>query len=196
MPRSFRVPSAVAIILAGVLVATTRAGVISNTDAELQYQLATLLFDETRYWEALTAFERAADAPDAGLALRALKGKVRTQLRLAEFVPARADAERLKAVSPRDPEVLSLYADSLWASGLFDEAEAVYRDVLTLTPESARGRFGLARSEATHNRLDRALTEALAASAAAPRDGEIHALIGEIYERKHQFGEAAVAFGN
>ncbi len=196
MPRSLRFPSAVALILAGCLVATARAGAITNADAELQYQLATLLFDETRYWEALQAFERAAEAPDPALALRALKGKVRTQLRVAEFVPARVDAERIRAAAPRDPEGLALYADSLWASGLFDEADVVYRDALSVAPDSARARFGDARSLATRNQLDDALTEALAASAGAPRDGEIHALIAEIYERKHQFDKAAVSYAN
>ena len=97
MPRSLRFPSAVALLVALVLVATARAGAISNADAELQYQLATLLFDETRYWEALQAFERAAEAADPALVLRALKGKVRTQLRVAEFVPARTDAEKVRA---------------------------------------------------------------------------------------------------
>ena len=84
MPRSLRFPAAVALIAVSFLVVNARAGAISNTDAELQYQLATLLFDETRYWEALQAFQRASEAPDAALALRALKGKVRTQLRVAE----------------------------------------------------------------------------------------------------------------
>jgi Flp pilus assembly protein TadD/predicted aspartyl protease len=196
MPRSLRSPSAVALILAGVLVVTARAGAISNTDAELQYQLATLLFDETRYWEALQAFERASEASDPALALRALKGKVRTQLRVAEFVQARTDAEKMKRAAPRDAEVLSLYGDSLWASGLFDEADAVYGDALDLAPGAARPRFGVARSLATRNRLNDALTEALAASAASPRDGEIHALIAEIYERQHRFDQAAISYSN
>jgi predicted aspartyl protease len=196
MPRSLRFPSAVALILAGFMVVTTRAGAITNTDAELQYQLATLLFEETRYWEALQAFDRAAEAPDQALALRALKGKVRTQLRVAEFVPARAAAEKVRAAAPRDPEALALYADSLWASGLFDEADVVYRDALSLAPASARARFGIARSQATRSHLDEALTEALAASAGAPRDGEIHALIGDIYERRRQFDQAANAYSN
>ncbi len=196
MPRSLRVPSAVALILAGFLVVTTRAGAISNSDAELQYQLANLLFDETRYWEALQAFERASEAPDPALALRALKGKVRTQLRVAEFVNARTDAEKIKTAAPRDAEALALYGDALWACGLFDEADGVYRDALVLAPQSARARFGVARSLATRSNLDQALTEALGASAVAPRDGEIHALIAEIYERQHQFDKAASSYTN
>jgi predicted aspartyl protease len=79
---------------------------------------------------------------------------------------------------------------------LFDEADVEYRDAMALAPGSARPRFGVARSLATRSRLDDALTEALAASAAAPRDGEIHALIAEIYERQHQYDKAAVSYTN
>jgi hypothetical protein len=54
----------------------------------------------------------------------------------------------------------------------------------------------LARSLATRSKLDEALTEAQAAAAMAPRDGEIHAEIGEIYQRMHRFDEAANAYNN
>ena len=169
MSSPVRFASAAALTLACSLFVTARAGVISNSDAELQYQLANLLFDETRYWEALQAFERASEAPDQALALRALKGKVRTELRVAEFAMARADAEKVKAAAPTDPEALTLYADSLWAGGMFDEADVVYRDALAVAPDSSRARFGIARSLATRNHLDDALNEALAASAARSR---------------------------
>jgi len=196
MPSPVRFASAVALTLACAFFVPIRAGEISNTDAELQFQLANLLYDETRYWEAMQAFERTSEAPDPALALRGLKGKVRTQLRVAEFVKARNDAERLKTAAPSDPEALALYADSLWAYGLFDEADVAYREALAIAPESARARFGVARSLSTRSHLTEALTEALAASATAPRDGEIHALVGDIYERLHRFDEAANAYSN
>src|SRR5439155_24833858 len=63
-------------------------------------------------------------------------------------------------------------------------------------PASSRARFGMARSLATRNRLDQALDEALAASASAPRDGEIHFEVGDIYERMNRFQEAANAYTN
>jgi predicted aspartyl protease len=44
--------------------------------------------------------------------------------------------------------------------------------------------------------LQEALDEALAASAAAPRDGEIHAAIGDIYERLNRYDEAVIAYSN
>ncbi len=169
---------------------------VSNADAELQYQLGNLLSEETRYRDALEAFERASRAPDFDLAVRARKGKVKTELRLAEFVAARDEAEQLRKDVPTDVDASTLYADALWATGLFDEADAVYQDVLKRVPGSSRARFGVARSLATRSRLEEALNEGLTALAASPRDGEIHAGVGDIYEQLNRFDEAAASYTN
>jgi Flp pilus assembly protein TadD/predicted aspartyl protease len=169
---------------------------ITAGDAELQFQLGNLLSDETRYREALDAFDKAIHTDDPALQLRARGGKVKTALRIAEFDLAQKEAELLRASAPNDPEVLSLYADSLWSAGLFDEADDVYRQALSMNAESSRARFGIARSLATRTKLAEALTEALAALAMAPRDGEIHAEVGNIYERLNRFDEAANAYNN
>jgi Flp pilus assembly protein TadD/predicted aspartyl protease len=185
-----------AAIVAAATLALSAEDRIETGDAELQFQLANLLFEETRYQEALQAFDRATRAEDPALALRARKGKVRTALRVAEFDLARSEAEMIRSAVASDTEALTLYADSLWSVGLFDEAEAAYREAAAKDAISARARFGVARALATHNRLEEALTEALAASAASPRDGEIHATVGDIYERMGRFDEAANAFTN
>ena len=168
----------------------------ANGDADLDYQLGTLLLDETRYVEALQAFDRATRADDPALAMRARKGKIRAALKVAQFGMAREEADTLREEAPADPEALSLYGDALWAAGLFDDADGAYRDAVSLAPASARARFGIARTLAATSQLDEALDAALAASAASPRDGEIHALIGDIYERMNRFDEAAIAFTN
>ena len=169
---------------------------ITASDAELQFQLGNLLSDETRFREALDAFDRAIHTDDHDLQVRARAGKVKTALRIAEYDLAQTEGELLRASAPSDPEVLSLYADSLWSGGLFDEADEVYRQALSINKESSRARFGTARSLATRSKLEEALTEAQAAAAMAPRDGEIHAEIGEIYRRLHRFDEAANAYNN
>src|SRR5258706_3741917 len=169
---------------------------ITVGDAELQFQLGNLLSDETRYREALDAFDKAIHTDDPSLMLRAREGKVKTALRIAEFDLAQKEAELLRASAPVVPEVLALYADSLWSAGLFDEADDVYRQALLINAESSRARFGIARSLATRTKLAEALTEALAALAMAPRDGEIHAEVGNIYERLNRFDEAANAYNN
>jgi Flp pilus assembly protein TadD/predicted aspartyl protease len=166
-------------------------------DDQLQFQLATVFFNDTKYYEAMDAFRRAEKATkDPLLALRARKGRVNSALRVAEFTMAHEEAERLRADAPRDPDVLTLHGDSLWAAGMFDEAEQSYRDALAMAAGSSRARFGIARSLATHNRLEDALNEALAASGSAPRDPEIHHVVGDIYERLHRFDEAANAYTN
>src|SRR5688572_2447200 len=90
----------------------------------------------------------------------------------------------------------SLLADTLWSAGLSDEADRGYKGALALAPDNPRARFGLARSLATQSKLSSALDEALAASATSPRDGDIHAAIGDIYERMNRFDEAANAYTN
>ena len=192
-------PAAVTLALIGAAALVLHASESDATryDAELQYQLATVLFDETRYKEAMEAFRRATTATmDPALALRSRKGRVRSALRGAEFALARAEAESLRNDMPRDDEVLALHGDSLWGAGLFDESDVAYEDALAMNPASSRARFGVARSLATRNRLEDALREALASSAAAPRDAEIHHAVGDIYERMHRYDEAANAYTN
>ena len=168
----------------------------SSGDADLQFQLANQLFEENRLHEALRAFDRATQSDDVGLAARARKGKIRTALKVAEFGLARQEAEKLAAAPGADADVLSLLGDALWSNGLFDEADAAYTRALAQSPGFSRALFGHAKSLATHSRLTEALDQALAASAAAPRDGEIHAGIGDIYERLNRFDEAAIAYTN
>src|SRR5690606_27305588 len=81
----------------------------ANADAELDYQLGNLLFDETRYHEALQAFDRAIAAEDEALSVRARKGKVRSALRVAQFTLARSEAEALREGTSGDAEALALY---------------------------------------------------------------------------------------
>ena len=184
-----------AAIVAGTLVLQADDKITAG-DAELQFQLGNLLSDETRFREALDAYEKAIQTDDHDLQVRARAGKVKTALRIAEYDLAQKEGELLRASAPSDSEALSLYADSLWSVGLFDEADDVYEQALAINKESSRARFGRARSLATRTRLDEALTEAQAAAAMAPRDGEIYAEIGAIYQRLHRFDEAANAYNN
>jgi hypothetical protein len=184
-------------VAATLLVATTLAIQADvNPDADLQYQLGSLLFDETRYREAIEAFDRATHTDDAALALRARKGKVRSALRVAEFALARKEAEVLTTQPGTDAEALALYGDALWAFGQFDDADDAYLRAVQQEPDSSRARFGRARTLAALNRVEEALDAALAASAIAPRDGEIHALVADLYERLYRYDQAANAYGS
>src|SRR6185503_4151353 len=183
-----------AAVVAGTLVLQADDKITAG-DAELQFQLGNLLSDETRFREALDAYDKATKTDDHDLQVRARAGKVKTALRIAEYELAQKEGELLRAAAPSDSEALALYADSLWSVGLFDEADEVYEQALDINKESSRARFGLARSLATRTKLDEALKEAPAA-AMAPRDGEIHAEIGAIFQRLHRFDEAANAYDN
>ena len=161
-------------------------------DPSAQYQLATQLYESARYREALGAYEQVAQSGDEGLVARARKGKVRSALRIAEFETAWREADLLNQNETADAEARTLLGDALWASGRFDEADAAYMEALD-EGGSTRARFGLARSLASRTRLDEALDEAQKASAEAPQDPEIHALVGLIYERLNRFDQAADA---
>jgi hypothetical protein len=184
------------LLLATALVLGTTLAIRADVsvDAELQYQLGTLLFEETRYREALDAFDRAARTDDGALAVRARKGKIRSALRIAEFALARTEAEALRGQAAHDAEALAMYGDALWAVGLFDEADTAYAEALAQEPQSSRARFGRARTLGAMNKLQEALDIALSASAIAPRDGEIHALVGELYKRLNRYDQAANAY--
>jgi len=165
-------------------------------DAGLQYQLGTLLFDETRYREALDAFKKAVNTDNKTLSIQARIGVVKSALRLGEFVEAQKEANTLKHQDPRNPDVIAIHADALWSAGLFDEAHQEFKDALAVEPDLSRGHHGLARALASQNKLEDALNEAQMALKLAPRDEEIHHTVGSIFERMRRYEQAAAAYGN
>jgi tetratricopeptide (TPR) repeat protein len=164
------------------------------SDPPLQFALATSLFSEGRYPDALRAFDAASRSDDAELALRARKGEVRSALRIAEFEQAHREAQDGVGERDEDAEALALLGDAHWAMGLFDEADAAYERAAALDRAASRAQYGLARSLASRSQLDAALETARAALASAPRDPDLHALAGAIHERLLQFDEAADAY--
>ena len=195
MVRGIRAASVAGVLAAASFTLYAQANPPSQS-AEIQRQLGDEFLTEGRYQDALDAFQRglAIAGPDDQRALRS--GLVQSALRVAEFDLARTEAEKLVAQAPKSPDALALYADSLWASGLFEEAEARYRDTLAVAPDLARGHHGMARALAARSKLSEAMDEAQTALRLAPRDLEIHHTVGAIYERMHRFEEAAGAFSN
>lgn len=187
-----------ALVAAAVLAALVSGvqGRAPGDDAALQFQLGTLLFEETRYREALEAFRKAVTADSKSMAVQARIGVVKSALRLGEFMAAQKEAQTLKQQDPRSAEVLTVHADALWSAGLFDEAHAEFKDALALQPDLSRGHHGLARALASQNQLDEALNEAQVALKLSPRDEEVHHTVGAIFERMRRYEQAAVAYGN
>src|SRR5678815_4032830 len=95
-----------------------------------------------------------------------------------------------------NPQSMTLYADALWSSGLFQEAEVLYERALAASPNLARGHHGMAKALAARSHLADAMNEAQVALRLSPRDMEIHHTVGTIYERMHKYEEAAAAYSN
>lgn len=187
---------AVSLILAAATFAIRADTGNSDEAAEIQLQLGRLLFDDGRYQDSLDAYQRALQTDDPARLREARSGVVQAALRVAEFGTARREAENLVTAWPDNPDVLSLYGDALWASGLFDDAEQQYRQALAIAPRSARAHNGIGRALLARSQFDRALSEAEAAIALSPRDLELHHTAGSIYERMHRYEEAAAALTN
>ena len=193
MHAGFRSLFAAIAIVAALL--TIRAGAQSHV-GDVQLQLGHEFFREGLYIEALEAYQNALRALEPAAARPARTGIVQASLRTAAFEAARTQAEELIQAAPRDPEVLALYGDALWAAGLFEESEERFRESLAANPDLARGRHGMARALAARGRLSEGLNEALAAIQLTPADKEIHHTMGAIYEKMHKFEEAASSYTN
>ncbi len=112
---------------------------ISPDAAEVQIQLGKLLFTDGRYLEAFNAFEQAKPHEDPRIRREALIGGVKSALRLGDFSHAYADAQMLAKTSAKDSESIALYADALWAAGLFEQSEQKYQDALAIEAEQRSG---------------------------------------------------------
>src|SRR5215204_2305461 len=169
-------------LVAAAIVTALASGVHGRdvNDAGLQFQLGTLLFEETRYREALEAFRKAIAAESKTISMQARIGVVKSALRLGEFIEAQKEANALKLQDPRSADVIAIHADALWSAGLFDEAHQEFKDSLSLVPDLSRGHHGLARALASQNKLDEALNEAQVALKLSPRDEEMHHTVGAI----------------
>ena len=145
-------PSAVRTLLAGAALVVAlpllypSASAISSDAAEIQLQMGNILFSDGRYIEAFDTFEQIKTSEDPHVRRRALTGSVRSSLRLADFVHAHRDAEALMKMGPQDAEAIALHGDSLWAMGLFEEAEQRFKDALAIQPSLPRAMHGLAKS--------------------------------------------------
>jgi hypothetical protein len=171
-------------------------GTPQSAASEIQLQLGDLLSSEGRFLDALDAYKAALKSAPPDATRRPRIGVISSALRVAEFELARAEADELHRADPTNPQSMTLYADALWSSGLFQEAETLYDDALKASPNLARGHHGRARSLAARSRLTEAMEEAQLALRLSPRDLEIHHTVGTIYERMHKFEEAAGAYSN
>ena len=183
--------SALLTVLAMLAVVAGLAAFVPAQAPDVQLKLGRFLFSQGLYQDALDAYQVALTSEEPAVRTQARKGVVQSALRVAEFGLARAEAQALRQELPGDSEVLSLFADSMWASGLFSEAEESYRDALALAPKDARAINGLGRALSARGKLPDALEHAQAALAINPRDPEFHHTVGNVYERLGRYDLAA-----
>ena len=187
--------------LCSALALTTAVSVVlgaastpSTARSELQLELGDLLVEDERYWEAIPVFSRAKEGATQEQFERASSGLLRALLAVAEFNRAYEEAQVLAGLGPTDSARRALHADGLWAYGLFEEAEAIYREILAEDPSSPGARHGVARSLAAQSQFDAALEELNAALAGAPGTAEFYHTAGSIYGRMKRYEDAANAF--
>jgi Flp pilus assembly protein TadD/predicted aspartyl protease len=196
MPSVLRTLTVAAIFVAVCFVVSPGMRAMSPEAAEVQVQMAELLFSDGRYIDAFDAFEQAKTSEDPRIRRQGLTGGVMTALRIGDFSHAYADAQTLMKTGPVDAEVRSLYGDALWAVGLFEESEKAFQAAIAAAPKDPRALHGMARGLAAKNQLNEALGLAQTAMNSSPRDAEIHHTVGSIYERMHRYEEAANAYSS
>src|ERR1051326_3144148 len=166
----------------------------AQAPVDVQLQHADARGRDGRFTDAADTYRRilAGEAADS-VRERARAGLTLALLRTGDFAAARAEGAGL-AEAP-GAESLALYGDSLWSSGLFDEAERAYAASLARDPGQPRAHHGRARALTARGRLDDALGEAREASRGKAEGAEFHQLPGVICERQRRFAGAAAAFG-
>jgi predicted aspartyl protease/Flp pilus assembly protein TadD len=165
--------------------------------SDLQLQRADGLVRDGRFTDAADAYRSILNASPTGVVReRAQAGLTLSLLRKGDFAGARTEGARLGEAPGASAHALSLYGDSLWSSGLFDEAEHAYEAALAVDADDPRAHHGRARALTARGRLDEALVEAKRAIAGASEEAEFHHLLGLLYERQRRFPDAAAAFGD
>jgi len=185
LPRVFAV-----LALALTSLAITHADL---APADVYLKAADLLARDWRYRDALALYAQAERVADGPQRLRAGLGIATSAIRLAEFDVAYSRASQLRRANPGDLQAICVYGQAAWANGLFDEAEAAFRDVLARNGSDPDARLGMARVLAARSRLSEALDNALAVIAAAPDDADAYHIAGNICRRQRQL-EQAVGF--
>lgn len=180
-------------VAAAVPVLTGAQSTPASARSEIRLQLADLLFGDERYWDAIFTYDQAKQGATASQLVRASSGLLRSLLQVAEFNRAYIEAETLYDLGPEDADVKGLYADALWASAMFEEAEQAYRDALAAAPTNARARHGLAKSLMARSQLAEALAEVQTAINIDGGDAEFHHTLSTVYRRLNRFDDSAGA---
>jgi tetratricopeptide (TPR) repeat protein len=145
-----------------------------------------------RSTEAVEVFERllrqSGDTPDARYNLAvALLDAGRTEEALTQ-------ARAAMTASPRDPEVLSLFASASAASGQVEPAIAALRSAIEIAPDNERHYLDLALICLDHDAADLAMDVVDAGLARIPESARLHTMRGAIHADRAELEEAVQDF--
>jgi predicted aspartyl protease/Flp pilus assembly protein TadD len=160
---------------------------------ENQLERGDTLMSRLQYEDAYVVYKSLRDSHEAQTRIRAGTGMVRALLRLNLYAEA---AREGAAVAERDgtlASALSLHGDALWASGLFQEAEARYDEALKIDPADPTALHGRGRSRAARRQFETAIADVRQAIAAAPKEPAFFYTLASILEDTRQFKASADA---
>ncbi|GIT67676.1 MAG: hypothetical protein Ct9H300mP25_11480 [Acidobacteriota bacterium] len=180
-----------ALSVAPVVIVTGSTSPIARS--EIRLQLADFLFADERYWEALTTYESAKEGAKPEQLLRASGGLLRSLLQVAEFSRAYQEAEFLNGLGIESSELRSLYAEALWAFGLFPEAEQVYSEILSVDPSNTAARHGNLGKGSCSTWPDGGGCYATTGSISGEERAEYYHTLGTVMRRMHRYEDAADA---
>lgn len=146
-----------------------------------------------RYEDAYLAYRVARESPDAAQRVRAATGMIRVLLRMSLYAEAAREGAVTAARDGGVAAALAVHGDTLWASGLFDEAERRFDEALTLDPNDPTALHGVGRALAARRQFEPARAAVLRAIAAAPAEPAYHYTLAAIDEDTRRFTQAAAS---
>ena len=158
-----------------------------------QLERGDTLMSRLQYEDAYVVYKSVRDSNEAQTRVRAGTGMVRALLRLNLYAEAAREGAAVAARDGALASALSLHGDALWASGLFQEAEARYDEALKIDPADPTALHGRGRSRAARRQFDAATTDVRHAIATSPKEPAFYYTLASIFEDTRQFKASAEA---
>lgn len=158
-----------------------REQVVKDVDSAGAWgRLGIVLDAHGLYEDALPCYQRAGQLDPTDHRWPYLTAVV-----LADDDPVQAinHFERAIEIEPRSSAIRHTFADTLLRAGRLAEAEAQYREALTLDRENRNALLGLSELAMRRNRLEEALRHLSRALELEPYDSEVHEKLARLYTR-------------
>ena len=179
-------------LLAGLfLTLTVSAQEPAQFDAQLKQADAHM--SRLRYEDAYLAYRAARDSSEPAVRVRASTGMIRVLLRMSLYRDAAREGAALARQDGHLAAALAVHGDTLWASGLFDEAERRYDEAHALDPADPTALHGRGRALAARRDFAPARSAVQRAIDISPAEPAYHYTLAAIDEDTRRFPQAAAA---